>query len=199
MPAEDPEELAPDDARTVLLLVDVLNALEFDGAEALLERAIEMAEQIAALKSACHDAGIPTIYANDNFGRWRSNIDQLIECFLSGQVRGRPLIERLMPAEHDYRILKPMHSAFYAAPLNLLLRRLGAENLIIAGLSTDRCVTFTANDAYMRQYRLYVPGDCCAAENDRDHRESLEMLARVIEADVSPWRSLDLGALAGRT
>ena len=199
MAADDPEELAPDDARCVLLLVDVLNTLEFPGAESLLEPALAMAERLAALKSACVDAGIPAIYANDNFGRWRSNADRLIETFLEEDVRGSPLIRRLMPDGDDYRVLKPMHSAFYASPLRLLLERLGVKNLIITGLTTDRCVAFTATDAYMHDYQLFIPGDCCAAEQEDYHRESLAMLERVTKAEVKPSTALDLEALNARS
>jgi nicotinamidase-related amidase len=197
MPAVDPEHFAPDNARTVLLVVDVVNALEFDGAEVLLEPALAMAEQIAGLKAACRAVGIPAIYANDNFGRWQSNIDLLIERLTTQQVRGAPLIRRLKPEGDDYRVLKPKHSAFYAAPLNLLLHRLGAENLLITGLTTDRCVAFTANDAYMRDYRVFVPRDCCAAEAEDYHRDTLRTLERVVDADTSPWAALDLVELAG--
>jgi nicotinamidase-related amidase len=186
----------PDEAATALLLVDVINALEFDGAEALVEPALEAAAQIAALKRRCRRVGIPAIYANDNFGRWQSNFDELTRRYRQDGVRGAPLVRRLLPEEDDYNILKPKHSAFYATPLNLLLKHLGVANLIVTGFTTDRCVTFTAHDAYMRDYRLYVPRDCSACLDPEDHRATLASMERVLKAETAPWRELDLAALA---
>ena len=63
---------APDQSETALLLIDVINDLEFDGGDKLLVHALPMADALAALKRRAKANGIPVIYANDNFGRWRS-------------------------------------------------------------------------------------------------------------------------------
>jgi nicotinamidase-related amidase len=198
MANEDLDGFVPDSARAALLIVDVVNGLEFEGGDALFEPALAMAGQIVQLKRSCKRAGIPAIYANDNFGRWQSRFDQLIRHYLDQGCRGAPIIERLLPDDDDYDVVKPKHSAFYATPLNVLLKHLGVENLIIVGLTTDRCVTFTAHDAYMRDYRLFVPHDCSASIRAEDHRASLESIRRVLKADTGPWRDLDLDMLAGR-
>jgi nicotinamidase-related amidase len=194
---EDLDGFAPDRARAALLIVDVVNDLEFEGGDALLQPALKMAEQIVELKKASRSAGIPSIYANDNFGRWQSRFDQISRRYLDRGCRGAPIIARLLPDDDDYNVLKPKHSAFYATPLNLLLKHLGVEHLIVTGLTTDRCVTFTAHDAYMRDYRLLVPRDCSASIREEDHYASLESIRRVLKADTGPWRNIDLAALAG--
>ena len=199
MPRNDLDGYVPDNARAALLLVDVVNSLDFEDGELLIEPAMAMAEEIQQLKQACRAAGIPTIYANDNFGRWQSNFGQLVDRYLDSGCRGAPVIERLLPQQDDYNILKPKHSAFYATPMNLLLEHLGVEDLIIAGLTTDRCVSFTAHDAYMRDYRLLVPSDCAAAIEITDHQATLETMARVLKADIRPWRDLDIESLANRS
>lgn len=189
------EEFAPERAHAALLLVDVLNGLDFEGGELLLQPALTMADAICELKAACAAAGIPAIYVNDNFGRWQSSLDQLIERDLEDEVRGAALIRRLLPAPRDYRILKPEHSAFFASPLDLLLRRLGVRNLILTGLTTDRCIAFTASDAHMRGYTLFIPRDGCAAMTREHHDASLTLLERVVQANTSPWRDLNLASL----
>lgn len=194
--SEDLSGLVPDNAPTALLLVDVINALEFDGAEQLLEPALNMADQISALKAACRRSGIPSIYANDNFGRWQSNFAALIDRYLESECRGSPVIRRLLPEKDDYDVLKAKHSGFYASPLDLLLRHLKVERLIIVGLTTDRCVSFTAHDAYLRDYQVYIPQDCAAAMEDVHHTTSLRQLERAVNADTRPWAQLDLDALA---
>ena len=64
---------APDKSPLALLLIDVINDFEFEGAEVLFKQALPAARTIAALKHRAGQAGIPTIYVNDNFGKWRSD------------------------------------------------------------------------------------------------------------------------------
>jgi|SRR5919108_2109216 nicotinamidase-related amidase len=73
---------APDEARTALLLIDVINPLDFEGAEKLLAKALPMARFLSALKRRAKAAGVPVIYVNDNFGRWRSDFPSLVQRFL---------------------------------------------------------------------------------------------------------------------
>ncbi|NVL67948.1 isochorismatase family protein, partial [Escherichia coli] len=63
----------PGPAPCALLLIDVINDLEFDGGERLLRRALPMARKLAALVERARKAHVPIVYVNDNFGRWRSD------------------------------------------------------------------------------------------------------------------------------
>jgi nicotinamidase-related amidase len=170
-----------------LLLIDVINDLEFEGGDRLLPAAIAAADAIVALKDSAYSAGVPTIYVNDNFSRWQSNFDHLIESYLEGDVRGAPVIRKLLPDARDYHVLKPHQSGFFGTPLSLLLQHLGVARLILTGFATDRCVMLTAIDAYMRDYRLAVPSDCSAAIERDEHAEALRYMERVLKADTSPW------------
>ena len=142
---------APDTHHTALLLIDVINDFEFPRGDELFAQALPIAPNIAALKKRACVAGVPVIYVNDNFGRWQSKFDEILQRCLGKDVRGKPFVERLMPDEHDYFVLKPKHSGFYQTPLELLLKHLGAQRLVLTGISTNSCVLFTASDAYMRQ------------------------------------------------
>ena len=192
--------LDPDETKSpvVLLLIDVINPLDFPNAEALLKQALPMAERIATLKAKARKHGIPTIYINDNFGRWRSDFQSQVDACLEPDVLGRPIAERLKPDHDDYFILKPMHSGFYLTPLELLLDRLEAETLIVTGMATNICVFFTANDAHMRGYRILAPRDCCAAETDADHDVTLEQLKKVMSADIRPSAEIDFAELMAK-
>ncbi|MCL4861105.1 MAG: cysteine hydrolase [Caldilineaceae bacterium] len=189
---QDPLNHAPDQAETVLVLIDVINDLEFPGGENLLVHALPMAERLAAFKRRAKEAGIPVIYANDNFGRWRSDVRKLVRDSLDHDRRGRPMVELLQPDEDDYFILKPRHSAFYQTNLDILLKYLGAQALILAGVAGDICVLFTANDAYMREFRVIVPADCIASESAADNQQALALMERVLKADITPSTELDL-------
>jgi nicotinamidase-related amidase len=182
---------APDKAGGALLLVDVINDFDFTEAEQLLRFARPMAERIALLKERAAAAGVPVIYANDNFGRWRSDFNSQIEHCLRQRPEVREIIELLHPGELDYFVLKPKHSGFFSTTLDTLLRYLGAHTLIIAGVATNICVLFTANDAYMRDYQLIVPNDCVAANTQEDNDNALEQIRVVLKATVCPSESID--------
>jgi nicotinamidase-related amidase len=61
----------PDEAEIALLLIDVINDFAFEGGDVLLGHVLP-AMRIASLKKCLKQAGVPVIYANDNFGRWQS-------------------------------------------------------------------------------------------------------------------------------
>jgi nicotinamidase-related amidase len=189
---------APDQADIALLLIDVINDLEFDGGEKLLIHAIPMAHALAALKRRAKARGIPVIYVNDNFGRWRSDFSKLVQRCLHTGVRGRPVAAQLQPEEDDYFVLKPKHSAFFQTNLEILLDYLGATELILTGMAGDICVLFSANDAYMRDFRIFVPADCIASETDERSREALILMQRVLKANISPSLDLELEKIASQ-
>ncbi|WP_435021432.1 cysteine hydrolase family protein [Tundrisphaera sp. TA3] len=186
----------PDTAKVALLLIDTINDLEFPDGEQLLRQALPMADRIAELKRRAGAAGIPVVYANDNFGRWQSNFHHLIE-HCAGDVRGRPVVEKLRPGEQDYFVLKPKHSAFFSTTLDILLDYLQVDTLILTGMAGNICVLFTANDAYMRDFRLVVPGDCIASNTEEDNRYALRQMETILKADVRSSAELDLEALKG--
>jgi len=182
----DPLGHAPDKSETALLLIDVINPIEFDGGESLLRNALPMARSLAALKRRAKAAGVPAIYVNDNFGRWRSDFSQTVAYCLQPNVRGKAVVEQLSPEEDDYFVLKPKHSAFFQTPLEVLLRYLGAKTLVLTGMAGDICVVFSANDAYMRDFRIIVPPDCTASEDAEHNRQVLMLMQRVLKAEVPP-------------
>jgi nicotinamidase-related amidase len=197
MPAknEDLHGNVPDKSDVALLLIDVINDLEFDEGEQLIEYALPMADRLAALKSEAKRAGIPIIYVNDNFGKWQSDFNKLLKHCLQGDVRGKPLVERLEPDEDDYFVLKPKHSGFFSTTLDTLLEYLQARTLIITGLAGNICVLFTANDAYMRDFHLVVPSDCVASNTPEENEHALELMSKVLKADIRPSKELDLETL----
>lgn len=200
MPAKNPDlhGNAPDTCEAALLLVDVINDLEFPGGRAMLDPALRAARRIAALKRRARKSRVPVIYANDNFGRWRSNFADVVEHCLHDGVRGQPIAELLAPDHDDYFVLKPKHSAFYATTLETLLGYLKTRRLILMGYAGDACVLMTAADAYMRDVEIYVPSDCTASKSQAENRKALHYMKRVLHADTRPSAKLDLAKLARR-
>ncbi len=190
---------APDKSLVALLLIDVINDFDFPEAPQLLKHALPMARQIAALKRVASKLGLPVIYVNDNFGRWRSDFRAQVEHCLRADRLGRPIVELLQPDENDYFVLKPKHSAFFSTTLDTLLEYLEVETLILTGVATNICVLFTANDAYLRDYQLMVPRDCVAANTEAEHENALKQIHSILKADTRPSEELSLHELKPRS
>lgn len=200
MPAknQDLHGNVPDNSEVALLLIDVINDFEFEGADEIMRYAPKMVERIVELKKQAKQAEIPCIYINDNYGKWQSDFKKLVEHCL-GDVRGKPLVELLQPDEDDYFVLKPKHSGFYSSTLDVLLAYLGVKTLVITGVAGNICVLFTANDAFMRDFSLYVPSDCVASNREEDNLYALEQMQIVLRADIRPSTEIDWNKLKGKT
>src|SRR6266567_8916362 len=180
MPArnEDLHGMVPDKSDVALLLLDVINDLEWEGGERLFEHVMPMARNLAALKKRAKRAGIPAIYVNDNYGKWQSDFNKLVQHCLEAECRGRPLVELLRPEQEDYFVLKPKHSGFFSTTLDILLDYLQVKALILTGVAANICVLFTANDAYMRDFHLFVPSDAVASNTEEENRHALALMQK---------------------
>lgn len=178
-----------------LLLIDVINDMDFEGSESLVRFAEPMARRLRELKRRARDAGIPTIYINDNFGKWRSDFRSLVKHCVEDDVPGREVAKLLQPDDEDYFVLKPKQSAFFDTTLDTLLRSLGTKTLIVTGIAGDNCVLFSANDAYLRDFKLFIPCDCVASETKEQNDYALKLMERVCKADITPSADLDLNGI----
>ena len=175
---------APDKSDVTLLLIDVINDFDFPEADQLLEHALPAARKIARLARRCRKARIPVVYANDNFGRCRSDVGAVVRHCLKRTSRGRRIVRLLHPRSTDYLVLKPKHSALYSSSLETLLGFLGVRHVILAGFAANICVLFTANDLYMRDYQVTVPRDCCASNSKEENDNALRQMTQVLKADL---------------
>jgi len=175
---------------TALLLIDVINDLDFPGAEDLIAEAEPMARRLARLKQRATRAGVPTIYVNDNFGRWRSDFRQTVSHCIAKSSPGRRVSRALRPTRRDYFVLKPKHSGFFDTTLDSLIGQLGIRRVILAGIAGNICVLFTANDAYMRDLQLFVPSDCIVSNTAEDNAHALRQMKVVLKAKTTPSTSL---------
>ena len=171
-----------------LVLVDFINLFDFPRAPRLARRALPAARRTARLRARLSAAGVPCIYANDNFGQWTSEFSRLVaECQERGGASGE-IATLLAPRPGDFSILKPRHSAFYGTPLEFLLEELGVDSIILTGVAADNCVFATAQDAYVRKFSLWVPSDCVAAESRRYETDALDHFRRTMKARTTPSR-----------
>ena len=180
----------PSPVPLALLLIDVLTTFQFPDGDAILRGALRMRDTLMRLKARAREVGIPVMYVNDNFGDWRSEKEVLMGRCL--EAKGAQFVRPLLPDSEDYFVLKPMHSAFYMTPLEVLLQHLQVETLILTGLTSNSCITVTAHDANMRGFDIYTPSDCSCARNEKEHTQALGQLEAMVGANLRRSTSLKL-------
>ncbi|MGP4073212.1 cysteine hydrolase family protein [Piscibacillus sp. B03] len=171
--------------KTALLIIDMINRMDFEGAEDLYNNTVDIVGPMVELKKLAKQEGLPVIYVNDNFGMWKENHDDLIDYCLDGMAKD--WIEKLKPEEDDFFIIKSKHSGFYGTQLNLLLEDLEVDHLILTGIAGDMCVLFTAKDAYLEGYSMWVPQNCMASEEEFYNNAALHIIHRLTQCDISEF------------
>jgi nicotinamidase-related amidase len=178
-----------------LLIIDMINAFDFEGGDVLAPKAFAAADTILSLRDQVGVAGGAVIYVNDNFGEWHSEKSRLVERAIDA---GSVVTATLAPRHNDYFIMKPQFSGFYSTNLQVLLPKLGVSRLILTGVATDICILFTAADAHMRDYSLWVPQDAVASEDDALGQSALAIMQNTMGAETATTRALDLTAWNAR-
>lgn len=182
----------PSDAAAALLIIDAINALDFDGSDRLLRAAEKIVDPIVRLRGWFDAAQMPVIYVNDHQGNWRADRQEIVANVLGSDSPGRAMSAALKPRDDDLFVIKPQLSGFYATTLPALLPRKGVQRLVLTGLAADICVLFTAGDAHMREYKLWIPADAVAGEHDERTRWALEIMRNSFGAETCPTTELSL-------
>lgn len=173
-----------------LLIIDMINDFQFKHGPILSKQAVTISHNIMKLKHKMKRNGHPIIYINDHYSLWQADFVKIAETCKN--PLSEKIIDLIYPDKDDYFLLKPKHSAFYETALNTLLKTLDIRNLIITGIAGNICVLFTANDAYMRDYNLIIPSDCCASNNEEDNKYALVMMKNILKASIPKSENIKL-------
>lgn len=170
-------------SKTALLIIDMFNDFDFDSGDMLRTHTQVIVDPILKLKKHFKETDLPVIYCNDNFGQWKDSTEDIID-YVKG-TKGKQIALQIEPEDEEYFIIKPRHSTFFGTQLDILLRQLSVTKLILTGVATDICILFSANDAYMRDYDIYVPRDCVAAETLKRHESALTIINEALGIETS--------------
>ena len=169
-------------ARYAVIVIDMLN--DFVHGSLKCERAKMIIPNIKRLLDEARRRGIPVIYANDAHV---PKVDLEFKLWGEHAVKGTwgaRVIDELAPQPGDYVIEKRRYSSFYETSLDLLLRELGVDTVILTGLHTNICVKHTAADAFYRGYKIIVVKDCVQTFSDEDHEWGLRYMEKVYGARI---------------
>jgi nicotinamidase-related amidase len=183
MPSSTPPSLR--NQGEILLIVDMISDFEFEDGDKLFSHTLSILEPLHQLKSSMQARGSQTVYINDELGQGGSSLSKDLLSLRRRSERAARVLDHLTPDSGDHWVVKPQRSGFYATGLGSLLLSLNVSSVVVAGVTTDICVFFTAHDAYMRGYPVWVPSDCTAAVETSHKEEALRFLSRVSEADTT--------------
>jgi nicotinamidase-related amidase len=168
--------------KDALLVVDVIQGFEHEDGETLLESFRARHAALVAAIDHARRSEIPVIYANDNQGLWDGNSSRLVQQAIAG--RGGDLIKAVAPKEGDRFVVKPRYSAFDHTPLDLILRELEIERILLAGAATEMCVVQTAIDAKEEGLKVTILADACATTDERMEQLAFEYAEKIVGAVV---------------
>lgn len=165
-----------------LLLVDVIDDFWHDDGDRLLAsfraRHARLHQELERARGT-----IPVVYANDDRGRFDGDAPGLVRDAVEHGKAGE-LVAAVRPQPGDRVVLKPRYSAFDSTPLEILLRRLEVERILLAGMATEACVTQTAIAARELGFKVTVLAGACAAVDERLEQVALEYLREIAGAFV---------------
>lgn len=196
-------------ARTALVIIDM--QVDFAAPEGRLGQwgvdlstvppALEKAE---ALADAARKAGAPVVFVGlftrpeTDSGAWRERMrrrggdpDSDSGLCRADEVGSDWYGPKPLPGEAV--VEKARYSGFHDAPLDSVLKGLGVDTLVVAGLTTECCVDCTVRDAFHLDYHVFVAADACAAYEAEVHAASLKALelncAILVETDqvITAW------------
>ena len=188
---------APDQHSDALLIIDLITDFEFPDGSKLLRNAKPLIEPLLRLKARAHAAGVPVIYVNDNRGRWRSDRSDFIAHCMSAGSKGRDIATALCPERRDYFVFKPKHSAFFATPLDALLKHLGTQRLLLTGVTVEQCILMTAVEAYLRDLDIVVVRDCATGIRERDI--SARYIEHILDGTLAPSKQVRFSRASRRS
>ena len=168
--------------RPAILVVDMLNdfvygALACDRGKAIVEANVELLD-------AARKAGVPVIFCNDAH---RKGIDRELKLWGDHAIAGTPgaeVIPELKLSEKDYVVPKRRYSGFFQTDLDILLKELGVETVVMTGLHTHMCVRHTSADAYCLGYNVVVAKEATDSFTEEDYINGLAYLKTCYDADA---------------
>lgn len=174
--------------KTAILVVDMLN--DFVTGALKCDRGLAIVPATARLLDGARKKGVPVIFCNDAHIKGVDHELKLWGDHAIAGTEGAKVIPELNLSEKDYVVPKRRYSGFFRTDLELLLRELGVETVIMTGLHTHMCVRHTSADAYCLGYEVVVAADATDSFTEADSLAGLDYLKAVYGAKIETVDSL---------
>ncbi|MGW1813742.1 cysteine hydrolase family protein [Streptomyces sp. NPDC002125] len=167
---------------SALIVIDMINSYDHPDADLLVPAVRTVLPHVTRLIAQARSEDVPVIYANDNFGEWRSHHGEIIEKALAGGEA--ELVEPILPDDASLFVIKARHSIFYETPLSYLLSQLDVDHVVLCGQVTEQCVLYSALDAHIRHLRVTIPKDAVAHIHSDLADAAIRMMERNMGAEI---------------
>lgn len=171
-----------------VLVVDMLN--DFVTGALKCDRGLAIVPKTAELLDGCRAKDVPVIFCNDAHLK---DIDHELKLWGDHAIAGTfgaEVIPELKLCEKDYVVPKRRYSGFFHTDLELLLRELGVDTVIMTGLHTHMCVRHTSADAYQNGFDVVVAKDATDSFTEEDYQYGLKYLKDTYGAEISDVDSI---------
>lgn len=155
-----------------LLIIDMQNDFVHPGTPVHVAGAAATVPVIRKLRESCRKHEIPVFhvirsYSADGLTVERARLADFRRTpFVVPGTLGAEIIKELTPEAGEKTVIKPRYSAFFQTSLDLMLKRLGVERVLVSGTQYPNCIRATVNDALSLDYAVSVITDACSAKTD---------------------------------
>lgn len=156
-----------------IIIIDYLNEYLRPEGKVYCEAARELIPNLRKLIDFAHEMKFPVIYANTSLV---SENEPMVKKWGAHSIRGTwgaEIIEELKPTSQDFIVQKRTYDGFYNSELELTIRSLGINKVVITGIHTHVCVLLTAVGAFDRGFEVTTIEDCITTGYKPNHESRL--------------------------
>jgi ureidoacrylate peracid hydrolase len=168
-----------DPRRTAVVVIDMENEFCVEGGAMVLEGYERLIAPQLAVINAARQADVPVVFVCDqhrpNLRRDREFLKRIPHC--TEGTWAVKVVDALEPRPDDIYVVKRRYSGFFSTDLDLTLKDIEVDSIIVMGVVTNICVRSTVHDGFFLGYRVFVPEDCVAATTSREQASSLYDIA----------------------
>lgn len=171
--------------KSALIIIDMLEDFVREEAPLEVPSTRSIIPYLQKQIEKARELNIPIIYICDAHSREDIEFKKygwLPHCIKG--TEGAKIIEELKAEEGDIIVEKKTYSGFYNTELEKILKEKGIENLYLTGCVTHICVLFTASDAVLRGFNVFVLEDGVAGLDEEDHKAALRIMKNVLGVKI---------------
>ena len=176
------------DKKCAVLVVDMLN--DFVTGALKCDRGLAIVPKTAELLNAAREKDGPVIFCNDAHIKGIDHELKLWGDHAIAGTKGAEVVPELGLCDKDYVVPKRRYSGFFHTDLDLLLKELGVDTVIMTGLHAHMCVRHTTADAYQLGYDIIVAKDATDSFTEEDYVNGIKYLKEVYGAEITDVDSL---------
>ena len=154
------------------------------------DRSLAIVPKTAELLSGARKAGVPVIFCNDAHIKGVDHELKLWGDHAIAGTKGAEVIAELKLCDKDYVVPKRRYSGFFHTDLDLLLKELDVDTVIMTGLHTHMCVRHTSADAYCLGYNVVVAKDATDCFTQEDYDYGIKYLVQTYGAEITDVNTL---------